>query len=262
MVNFLIVEFGAEQATYVKTRFEICRSWALQFARILRGANLDRIRTRHRTMKRYLLLGRTIVYPLILACVSSCHAKEPDLVSWPEAARQDVQVEFYVENTDGFDERRALLRYQELRLVLDTGKQWSHSPRDSEKFSVKLTDRLAEGVSLRIAIFEAGEFFSNLESDEEWSTYVDSVRGSKVAPEVTYLQYSKESMEPPFILNSVYRQLDYVSSTEDGIRMKTREIFAEIESRLFVFVFSGEEQVVDSLRERHNLLLSRLDLKR
>lgn len=209
-----------------------------------------------------LLFGKSVLLLCAHFCLNSCQGENLELILWPEAPRPKIQVEFYVENSDGFDERRALLKYEDLSFILDTGKQWNEATLVGRDFSAGLIDSGAESVSLYIAVFEGSEFLSDLRDADEWMSYLDGVRASKPGREITFTHFSEEGFRPPYILNSVSRQLDYVFLGENGSSMKVREIFAEIEGRLFVFVFSGIQSEIEKSRERHDTLLSRLDLKR
>lgn len=178
---------------------------------------------------------------------------------WPEVARPNLELSFYEEAPDGYLEERALLRCEGFSLLFSVTRSWRTSEGVSPRFSACLESVKNPEVTLGISVFEQGEFLPGL-SDSSWSAYLDSLKGAEPAAEIQFLHHSEERSEPPFILDSVYRQVDYVQAGKAGKRLKTREVFAEIRGKLFVFTFLGPEQLIDEHRQRHNLLLTRMSL--
>ncbi|MBK1880385.1 hypothetical protein [Pelagicoccus mobilis] len=170
-----------------------------------------------------------------------------------------MQAEFFTESPDGYLEERAVLQCEEFDLIFSVTKRWQAADEFSDRFSFVFESLRHEGVYLGVAEFELSEFLPDL-SQEVWDAYVRGLKKAEPKVEITFSHFSLERSEPPIILNSVYRQIDYVERLALGDSRKTREIFALIRDRLVVFSFWGDEEILDQNRRAHNLLLTRMDL--
>jgi len=182
-----------------------------------------------------------------------------DAVRWPPEARPVIEADFFTESPDGYLEERALLICGDFDLLLSVTKNWKRGTSSDPRFSFVFESVKNPEVSLGVSVFKPGEFLSDL-SEDSWAAYLESLKSEKPEVNITFTHHSKVSPEPPIILNSEYRQIDYVEELAGEERRKVREIFAMIRGNLYVFSFMGPESLIDERRRWHNLMLSRMSL--
>lgn len=194
------------------------------------------------------------------ALFANAESEGLETLSWPQTPRPAIDIKFFFENIDGYEEERALLKCSNFDLQLSDLSGWERGRKGaSRRFSAYFQVIDYSAVVFGLAEFSNEEFLTSL-SNQKWTAYLNYLRTRSQRTEITFEHNSLDGSHPPFILNAHSRQVEYVYSTGSGSKRKTREIFAFIKGKLYAFVFSGPEGEINRLRSTHDLILTRMNL--
>ncbi len=191
--------------------------------------------------------------------VSEVMLEQQPITEWPAEPRPRMGIDFIEVQIDGPIEYRKLFDCAKFKLMMEDNGEWEKSSSRTPRYSVIMTDKDDPSLTFGISRFLESEFISDLSADE-WNPYIEYLKTDVVPITITYQHYSKESRAAPMIPGNNFRQVDYEYALANEEVGKTREIFAFIEGELLVFIFSGTKEKIDSMRNSHNLMLSRMDL--
>ncbi len=185
--------------------------------------------------------------------------EEKPLKAWPSEKRPRLFGKYLEVEVDGPAEKRIKITSGNRKFIFEDEGRWIISPTTTPRYSILMSDRLNKTTTFGIAQFSKEEFLQTLE-DAEWEPYLESIRSDVIPKEIVYEHYTAEGRSAPYIMKNWTRKVEYeypMGAEEVG---KTREIFTFIDGDLFVFVFSGKKQVIDAMRESHDIFLTRMNV--
>ncbi len=185
----------------------------------------------------------------------------PPAIQWPAEPRPLSEV-FYIaeKNEEGLSDKRLVLDCGKFALATTNGGRWVKSDTLNRRYSVQMSPEGDPDIVFSMARFPKNDFIQSLDQ-EQWSQYLTFLQSPPQSKSVTYQRYSGEKKSAPNLLGGKsYRTVEYEYADKNGTSIKVREIFAFLMEELFVFSFSGPSEKIEGLRERNNLMISRMEM--
>lgn len=184
---------------------------------------------------------------------------ELPITFWPEERRPRMNGNRVEYQEDGPIEKRIRIDSGDLSFVFEDNNRWRFSTTTTPRYSILLQDSEDPSLTFGIARFATDEFIESLD-EEEWKPYMRAILSDVIPKEITYQHYTGNRRSAPYVLKTWTRKVEYEYPMGESVVGKTREIFSFIDGDLFVFIFSGNKDKIDALRNDHNLFLTRMNL--
>ena len=205
-----------------------------------------------------MMQARFVIFATALAIVAygsvHSHASAAAVVSdrapivWPGAPRTAASLSSKSEIFDEVPVSIPILASKDLRIRFGSFGPWERSAAPDSRFSILFQHHTNSKVRLGIAIFDDGEFLSNLRKPS-WDAYVAGIRATQRDGLVSLTEAgSIDGGDGIMFLGQPTREVSYATvEAGSGKTGSHREFFAIVKGRLVALVVEGPHDSVAQL---------------